>query len=53
MFTILLAISKAQLRCGQINLVFSGEEETARTNGAGGQTCTILPQAMFFVDLAA
>ena len=24
-----------------------------RTDGAGGQTCTILPQAMFFVDLAA
>jgi len=22
-------------------------------DGAGGQTCTILPQAMFFVDLAA
>jgi hypothetical protein len=22
-------------------------------SGAGGQTCTILPQAMFFVDLAA
>jgi len=24
-----------------------------RSDGAGGQTCTILPQAMFFVDLAA
>jgi len=23
------------------------------SNGAGGQTCTILPQAMFFVDLVA
>jgi hypothetical protein len=28
-------------------------ETTLRLDGAGGQTCTILPQAMFFVDLAA
>jgi hypothetical protein len=32
---------------------FFGEEAMARPGGAGGQTCTILPQAMFFVDLAA
>ena len=39
------------------NLVYLGGgekcgEEKNKT-GAGGQTCTILPQAMFFVDLAA
>src|SRR5438128_7280758 len=32
---------------------FFGDEAMARTGGAGGQTCTILPQAMFFVDVAA
>jgi hypothetical protein len=32
---------------------FFGQEAFTRVGGAGGQTCTILPQAMFFVDLAA
>jgi site-specific DNA recombinase len=32
---------------------FFGEEVMARTGGAGGPVCTILPQAKFFVDLAA
>jgi hypothetical protein len=32
---------------------FFGDEAMARTGGAGGQTCMILPQAKFFVDLAA
>jgi hypothetical protein len=35
------------------NIDFFGEEALTRVNGAGGQSCTILPQAMFFVDLAA
>jgi hypothetical protein len=36
---------------GQI--YFFGDEAFTRVGGAGGQSCTILPQAMFFVDLAA
>jgi hypothetical protein len=32
---------------------FFGDRAVARTDDAGGLTCTILPQAMFFVDLAA
>jgi len=36
---------------GQVD--FFGEQATVWMDGAGGQTCTILPQAMFFVDLAA
>jgi len=28
-------------------------EKLVRVDGAGGQTCTILPQTVFFVDLAA
>ncbi len=30
-----------------------GDKAFTCLDGAGGQTCTILPQAMFFVDLAA
>jgi hypothetical protein len=36
---------------GQID--FFGEEALTRVGGAGGPVCTILPLAMFFVDLAA
>jgi hypothetical protein len=32
---------------------FFGEEKLAHSDGAGGPVCTILPQAKFFVDLAA
>jgi hypothetical protein len=36
---------------GQID--FFGKEALTSVGGAGGPVCTILPQAMFFVDLAA
>ena len=36
---------------GQID--FFGEEALTRVGGSGGPACTILPQAKFFVDLAA
>ena len=42
---------KRYLAHGKVD--FFGEEELAHSDGAGGQTCTMLPQAMFFVDLAA
>jgi hypothetical protein len=42
---------KTYLAHGKVD--FFGEVELAHSDGAGGQTCTILPQAMFFVDLAA
>ena len=32
---------------------FFGEGELAHSDGAGGPACTVLPQANFFVDLAA
>ena len=32
---------------------FFGEAEMLHSGGAGGPACTILPQAKFFVDLAA
>jgi hypothetical protein len=34
-----------------VKVDFFGDEAMPRTGGAGGQTCTILPEAMFFVDL--
>jgi hypothetical protein len=32
---------------------FFGGKKVARSGGAGGLACTILPQAEFFVDFAA
>ena len=42
---------KTYLAHGKVD--FFGEEELAHSDGAEGPVCTILPQAKFFVDLAA